>query len=35
MKYALLLTNNQEDRERWEAMAEDEAQAARAAEVPR
>jgi len=35
MKYALLLTNNREDRERWEAMPEDEAHAARAAEVPK
>ncbi len=35
MKYALLLTNCQEDRERWEAMTEEEAQAARAAEAPK
>ncbi len=35
MKYALLLTNSQEDRERWKSMAEDEAQAARAAEAPK
>ncbi len=35
MKYALLLTNSREDRERWEAMPEDEAHAARAAEVPK
>jgi hypothetical protein len=35
MKYALLLTNSQEDRDRWEAMSEDEQVAARAAEVPK
>ena len=35
MKYALLLTNSEEDRERWATMPEEEAQAARAAEVPK
>ena len=35
MKYALLLTNSQADRDRWETMAEDEQVAARAAEVPK
>ena len=35
MKYALLLTNSQEDRERWDTMPEDEQVAARAAEVPK
>jgi hypothetical protein len=35
MKYALLLTNSQADRERWETMAEDEQITARAAEVPK
>ena len=35
MKYALLLTNSQEARDRWETMAEDEQAAARAAEVPK
>ena len=35
MKYALLLTNSEEDRERWATMPEEEARAARAAEVPK
>ncbi len=35
MKYALILTNSLEDRERWEEMSEHEARAARAAEVPK
>ena len=35
MKYALLLTNSQEDRERWEKLSEEEAKASRAAEVPK
>lgn len=35
MKYAALLTNNAEDVERWKHMSEEEAQAARAAEMPK
>ena len=35
MKYVLLLTNAAEDRARWETMSEEEAAAARAAEMPR
>ena len=35
MKYLALLTNTQEDRVRWEAMSEEEAAAARAAEMPK
>ena len=35
MKYALLLTNSQEARERWATMPEDEQVAARAAEMPK
>ncbi len=35
MKYVLLLTNAAEDRDRWATMTDDEAAAARAAEMPR
>ena len=35
MKYLLLLNNAQADRERWALMSEEEAQAARAAEIPK
>ena len=35
MKYVLLLNNAQEDRERWALMSEEEAQTARAAEIPK
>jgi hypothetical protein len=35
VKYVLLLTNAAEDRARWETMTDDEAAAARAAEMPR
>ena len=35
MKYALLLTNAAEDLERWKTMTEEEARAARAAEIPK
>ena len=35
MKYILLLTNNDEDRARWEQMSSEEAAAARAAEMPK
>ena len=35
MKYVLLLTNNDEDRARWEQMSSEEAAAARAAGMPK
>jgi hypothetical protein len=35
MKYVALLTNRQEDIDRWATMTADQAQAARAAEVPK
>jgi hypothetical protein len=35
MKYVLLLQNAEEDRERWNTLSPDEAQAVRAAEIPR
>jgi hypothetical protein len=35
MKYVALLTNNAEDVERWEQMSPEEAQAARAQEIPK
>ena len=35
MKYAALLTNTAEDIARWETMSEEEARAARAAEIPK
>ena len=35
MKYALLLNNAQEDRERWATLSEEQAKEARAAEVPK
>jgi hypothetical protein len=35
MKYVLLLQNAQEDRDRWSTMSPEEAQAARADEIPR
>jgi hypothetical protein len=35
MKYVLLLQNAEEDRERWALMSEEEAKAARAAEIPK
>jgi hypothetical protein len=35
MKYLLLLTNTSDDLDRWKTMSEEEAQAARAAEMPK